>query len=93
MNQRELKKLKKDRDARREQFNKIDQKLRDNCTCPESFMRTEVGYETDTLGSNGTSYYQDFCSVCGKYHDNYGGVYSSYRGGAKFTEAKAKDFR
>lgn len=93
MTSAKLKALKKQRDALRDRFNKVDTKLSDSCHCPPQFMKTEVGYETDTLGSNGRSYYQDFCSVCGKYHGTYGGVYSSHRSGAKYPTAEKKDFR
>lgn len=93
MNSVKLKALKKQRDEARAKFNKIDENLRENCHCPPQFMKTEVGYETDTLGSNGRNYYQDFCSVCGKYHGTYGGVYSSHRSGAKYPTAEKKDFQ
>jgi hypothetical protein len=88
MNNVKLKSLKLLKDSLWRRFDIVSQKLAKNCHCPDSFMRTRVGYETDTLGSNGTSWYQDFCSVCGKQGKSYGGVYGNYSGGAKY---KAED--
>lgn len=83
MTSTKLRALKKQRDALQVRLDQFDEKLHKNCHCPPQFMRTAVGYETDTLGNNGINYYSDWCSVCLKGHGTYGGVYGHYNGGPK----------
>lgn len=59
------------RDASRNNFNKLDKKLRENCTHPKRFMVTASSYRSDTLGTNGYTTYHDECNLCGKWFESY----------------------
>lgn len=81
-----LKELKKQKDIYWNKFKNANDKLKKICTHPHSAIRTKVGYETDTLGNNGTNYYIDICTLCEAHIDSYGGVYGGYEGRAKYKE-------
>lgn len=57
-------------------------KLLKECWHPTAHQRTQYSYITDTLGSNGKSYYQDFCTLCGL------NVGEEYEGRANFEERR-----
>lgn len=89
MTNTKLKALKARKDKAWDTFKALNDKLDKLCTCPEKFMVTDEAYETDTLGGNGSTRYYDSCEVCGKQHDNYGGVYSGgYSAGANYRKKK-----
>jgi hypothetical protein len=84
-----MKRLKKKTAKAYEEYKKLYDELHERCTCPKEFMVTLTGYETDTLGCNGTNWYQDKCSVCGKYDGKeYGGVYGGRNDRANYREVK-----
>lgn len=72
-------------------YKKLTVQLDENCTHPKRYMRTKMGYDTDTLGNNGTCDYTDICTLCGAHLDNYGGVYSGYDGYEKYPLLKEKE--
>jgi hypothetical protein len=91
MTNTKLKALKVRKDKAWATFKALNDKLDELCHCPEKFMVTEEGYETDTLGNNGTTRYYDSCEVCGKQGETYGGVYSGgYGAGANYRKKNDK---